>query len=86
MFFTPFQKLFSFLRCSNVRILESQISRRHDNKQEINKKYISLNNLESKSSLVMKFGQFMAAFKRKNFESCHNDLETSSRPFGVYKE
>ena len=32
-----------------------------------NKKYISLNNLESKHSLLMRFGQFMSHYKRKSF-------------------
>ena len=30
------------------------------------KTYISLNNLGSKHSLVMKFGQFMSYYKKKN--------------------
>ena len=43
-----------------------------------------LNNLGSKHSLLMKCGQFMSYYKRKNFiEKFHGnwDLETSSRPF-----
>ena len=43
----------------------------------------------SKHSLLMKFGQFMSYYKRKNFikkfdKNC--DLKTSSRPLGVCKE
>ena len=54
-----------------------------------NKKYILLNNLGSKHSLLMKFGQFMSYYKRKKiikkfYKNCN--LETSSRPFYVYKE
>ena len=54
-----------------------------------NKKYISLNNLGSKHSLFMKFGQFMSQYKRKNFikkffKNC--GLKTSSGPFCVCKE
>ena len=30
------------------------------------KEYFLMNNLESKHSLVMKFGQFMSYYKRKN--------------------
>ena len=49
----------------------------------------TLNNLESKHSLVMKFGQFMYYYKikiftKKFYEKC--DLETSSRPFLIFKE
>ena len=52
-------------------------------------KQILLNNLESKQSLVMKLGQFMKFYKRKN--SIKNfyekyDLETSLRPFLIFKE
>ena len=54
-----------------------------------NKKYISLNNLGSKHSLFMKFGQFMSQYKRKNFIKKffkNYGLKTSSRPFCVCKE
>ena len=37
------------------------------NTQAQNNKYISLNNLGSKHILLMKFGQFMSYYKRKNF-------------------
>ena len=37
------------------------------NALESNKKYILLNNLGSKHSLLMKFGQFMAYYKIKIF-------------------
>ena len=51
--------------------------------------HILLNNLESKHSLVMKVGQFMKYYKRKNFikelyEKC--GLETSSKLFLIFKE
>ena len=54
------------------------------NAQEWNKKHILLNNLGSKHSVVMKFGQFIQCYKRKFFikklyKKC--GLETSSRPF-----
>ena len=54
-----------------------------------NRKYILLNNLESKHSLLMKFGQVMSNSKRNNFiekfcKSCN--LKTSSRPFCVCKD
>ena len=50
---------------------------------------ILLNNLGSKYSLVMKFGQFMQHYKIKSFikkyyEKCC--LKTGSRPFLVFKE
>ena len=51
--------------------------------------HILLNNLESKHSLVMKFGQFMQHDKRKTFikKFCEKySLETSSRPFLILKE
>ena len=48
-----------------------------------------LNNLGSKQSLLMKFGQFTSYSKRNNFikkfsKNC--GLKTSSRPFRVSKE
>ena len=59
------------------------------NAQARNMKRILLNNLESKRSLVMKFGQLMQSYKiiffiKKFHEKC--GLETSSRPFLVFKE
>ena len=53
------------------------------NAQAWNTKHILLNNLGSKCSLVMKFGQFMQYYK-KLYEKC--GLETSSRPFLIFKE
>ena len=58
------------------------------NAQEWNTKHI-LKNLGSKRSLVMKFDQFMQYYKiiffiKKFYEKC--DLETSSRPFLIFKE
>ena len=48
-----------------------------------------LNNLGSKRSLVMKFGQFMQYYKifffvKKFYKKC--DLEASFRPFLIFKE
>ena len=59
------------------------------NAQAWNTKHILLNNLGSKRSLVMKFGQFMQYYKiiffiKKFYEKC--GLETSSRPFLIFKE
>ena len=59
------------------------------NPQAWNTKYILVNNLGSKHSLVMKFGQFMQYYNiiffiEKLYEKCH--LETSSRPFLIFKE
>ena len=59
------------------------------NAQAWNRKHILLNNLGSKHSLVMKFGQFMQYYKiiffiKKFYEKC--GLETSSRPFLIFKE
>ena len=59
------------------------------NDQARNKRYILLNNLGNKHSLVMKFGQFTRDYKRnifmkKTYKKC--GLETSSTPFGVCKE
>ena len=50
---------------------------------------ILLNNLGTKCSLVMKFGQFMQYDKvlfiiKKFYEKC--GLKTSSRPFLIFKE
>ena len=52
-------------------------------------KHKTRNNLRSKHSLLMKFGQFMSYYKRKNFiKKFHQNcgLKTSSRPFFVCKE
>ena len=54
-----------------------------------NKKYILLNNLGSKHSLLIKLGQFMSYYKRKNFLKKFNkncDLKTSVRLFCVCKK
>ena len=52
-------------------------------------KHMLLNNLGSKHSVVMKFGQFMQYYKiiffiKKFYEKC--GLETSSRHFPTLKE
>ena len=51
-------------------------------------KHILLNNLGSKRSLVMKFGQFMKNYKILLLENSAKKygLETSSRPFLIFKE
>ena len=59
------------------------------NAQAWNTKHILLNNLGSKRSLVMKFGQFMQYYKiiffvKRFYEKC--GLETSSRPFLIFNE
>ena len=59
------------------------------NVQVWGKKYILLNNLQSKYSLVMKSGQFMSYYKRKSLlKKCAKKwgLHTSSRPICIYKE
>ena len=57
------QKLFLFSKKSKSRILDIQISWQH---QFLSiKKYILLNNLGSKCSLLMKFGQFISYYKKK---------------------
>ena len=53
------------------------------------KEYVLLSKLGSKHSLVMKFGQFMQYYKRKLFIQKFYEkwtLETSSRPFLIFKE
>ena len=48
-----------------------------------------MNNLGSKHSLLIKFGQFVSYYKRKKIiKKFHQnfELETSPRPFCVYKE
>ena len=73
-----------------IKFLEFYISKFHDIIKclGINKKYISLNNLGSKHSLLMNFGQFMSYYKRKNFKKFYKNcgLKTSSRVFCVCKE
>ena len=57
--------------------------------QAWNIKHILLNKLGSKHSLVMKFSQFVQHYKRKIFiqKLCEKyGLETSSRPFLIFKE
>ena len=59
------------------------------NAQAWSKKHILVNNLGSKRSLVMKFGKFMQYYKtiffiKKFYEKC--GLETSSKPFLIFKE
>ena len=76
----------SLFRSQENQILEFYVLKFHDVikclsiKQEIH----FTNNLGSKHSLLMKFGQFMSYEKRKNFikkfyQNC--GLKTSSRPF-----
>ena len=59
------------------------------NAQAWDTKHVLLNNLGSKRSLVMKYGQFVKYHKinffiKKFYEKC--GLETSSRPFLIFKE
>ena len=58
------------------------------NAQAWNTKHILLNNLGSKCSLVMKFGQFMQYYKiilsKRFYRKC--GMEISSWPFLVFKE
>ena len=88
VFLFHFKIPFLFSRKPNFRILHFQISW-IIKCLSIKKKYISLNNLGSKYSLLITFGQFMSYYKSKNFiknfyKNC--DLKTSSRPFCVCKE
>ena len=76
-------------RKSNFIILDIQISWRHQILKHKTRNNILLNNLGSKHSLLIKFGQFMSYYKREKFikkyyKNC--DLKTSSRPFCVCKE
>ena len=90
MFFISLQKLFSFSRKSNFRILHIQISWRHQMaKGKARNTFYWITWEGSKHSLLMKFGQVMSNYKRKNFinkfyRNC--DLKTSSRFFCVCKE
>ena len=59
------------------------------NAQAWNTNYVLLNNLESKRSLVMKYGLFIQYYKviffvKKFYEKC--GLGTSSMPFLIFKE
>ena len=72
---------FQILRYSNVMT--------SSNAKRWNTKHILQNNLGSKHSLVIKFGQFMynnkiKFFIRKFYEKC--GLETTSSPFLIFKE
>ena len=88
------RKMFSFHFKSSFRslgnqILEFSIFKFHDAIKFLSiNKDISLNNLESKYILLMKFDQFTSYYKRifikKFYKNC--DLKTSSRPFCVCKE
>ena len=83
--FISLQNLFLFLKKLNFSILHFQILWCHQMpKHKTRNIYISLNNLVSKHSLLMKFGHFMSHYKRKNFikKVCKNcGLKTSSRLF-----
>ena len=67
MFFISLQKLLSFSRKSGFRILDIQISWRHQMPNH-KTKYILLNNLRSKHILLMKFGQFVLYYKTKIYQ------------------
>ena len=76
-------------RKSNFRISDIQVSLRCQMPKQKTKKYALLNNLGSKRDLLMKFGQFVSYYQRKDFikKICRNcNLKTSSRPFCVRKE
>ena len=73
------------------QLLTFQIFKYHDviKCPRINTKHILVNNLGSKCSLVIKFGQFMQYYKiiffiKKFYKKC--GLETSSKPFLVFKK
>ena len=71
MFFISFQKLFSFSRNSKFRTVDVQI---HDYQMpKHKKKCILLNNWECKHGLLMKFGQFISYYKRKNIKEIHKN-------------
>ena len=87
MLFISLQKLFSFSRKSNFRILHFQILWRHQMPKHKTRNTFHWKTWEY--SLLMKFGQFMSYYKRKNFIKKFNkncSLKTSSRPFCVCKE
>ena len=81
----------SFSRPRKNKFLEFQIFKFHN---VIMPKHKTRNtfykyNFKSEHSLLMKFGQFMSHYKRKNLiqKFCKNcSLKTSSRPFCVCKE
>ena len=88
-FFILLQKLCSFSRKSNFSILDFQISWRRQIPKHKTRKYVLLNNLGSKYSLLMKFDQLMSYSEKNNFikkfyKNCV--LKTSFRPFCVSKE
>ena len=85
IFFIYFQNLFLFLRKLNFRFLDVHILWCHQMPKHKTIKRMFLNNLRSKHSLYMKFGQFMLFYKRKKL--CKNcNLTTSSTPLCVCKE
>ena len=82
-------KALFILKKSNFSILDNKIAWHHQMPKHKTRNTFLLNNLGSKHSLLMKFGQFMSDYKRKNFikkfyKNC--DLKTSSRFFCVCKE
>ena len=88
MFFISHQNLFSFLRKSNFRILHFQISWHHQMPKHERRNTIHWITWEV-NSLLMRCGQFMSYYKRKNFikKFCKNcRWKTSSRLFCVCKE
>ena len=88
MLFISLQKLFSFLRKSKFRILDVQVSWRHQMPKHKKRKMFYWITWEI-SSLLMKFGQFISYYKRKaNIKKFYKicDLNTSSRPFCVCKQ
>ena len=76
-------KIINFYHFRNSNVMTSS------NAKAWNTKHMLLNNLGSKRSLVMKFGQFMQYYKiiffiKKFYEICGQ--ETSSRPFLIFEE
>ena len=87
-FFNSLQKVFWFSRKSNLRILHIQVLWRHQMPKYKTRNRFYLITCEV-NSLLTKFRQFMSYYKRKKIikkfrKNCN--LETSSRPFCVYKE
>ena len=87
--FISLQKLFLFLIKSKFRILDVQISWRHEMPKHKKRNTFYWTSLWVKHILLMKFSQFIWYYKRKYlitkfYKTCN--LKTSSRPFCVCKE
>ena len=73
MFFISLQKLFSFSRKSNFRILYIKISWRHRMPKHETRNTFYWITWEV-NSLLMKFGQFMSFYKRKKYQKIRQKL------------